>query len=368
MERENGVPEVAYIMSRFPVLTETFILYEMQALEQQGVKVRLCPLLREPADVMHPEALAWVEKAEYRPILSWGILLVKLQFLLREPVAYLGTLWSLLRGTWGSLNFFVGGLAIFPKTVHLAQSLSNAGVQHVHAHFANHPAAAAFIIHRLTGIPYSFTAHGSDLHVDRHMLREKVAEAARVVAISDYNKDLILSECGEQYRDKVMVIHCGVDTQVFQPRAARTREGRGRAARGRSPGAGPFTILCTGTLHEVKGQTYLINACQLLNERGMSFRCYLVGEGPDQAALTRQVEKAGLSGQVCLLGQRTRVQIAELLTAADVVVAPSVPTRSGRREGIPVVLMEAMASGGPGVAGGISGIPEVVEHGQSGLL
>src|SRR3989442_1158186 len=269
MERENGVPEVAYIMSRFPVLTETFILYEMQALEQQGVKVRLCPLLREPADVMHPEALAWVEKAEYRPILSWGILLVKLQFLLREPVAYLGTLWSLLRGTWGSLNFFVGGLAIFPKTVHLAQSLSNAGVQHVHAHFANHPAAAAFIIHRLTGIPYSFTAHGSDLHVDRHMLREKVAEAACVVAISDYNKDLILSECGEQYRDKVMVIHCGVDTQVFQPRAARTREGRGRAARGRSPGAGPFTILCTGTLHEVKGQTYLINACQLLNERGM---------------------------------------------------------------------------------------------------
>ncbi len=229
------------------------------------------------------------------------------------------------------------------------------GVQHVHAHFANHPAAAAFIIHRLTGIPYSFTAHGSDLHMDRHMLREKVAEAAFVVPISNYNKELIVDECGEQYRDKIVVIHCGVDTLVFQPVARRSS-------------TGPLAILSIGTLHEVKGQAYLVEACRLLAERGVDFVCNFVGDGPDRQMLAAQIAKAGLSERVHLLGRRTREEIAGLLQNADVVVAPSVPTSSGKREGIPVVLMEAMGSGVAVVASGISGIPELVEHEASGLL
>jgi glycosyltransferase involved in cell wall biosynthesis len=253
------------------------------------------------------------------------------------------------------LNFLVGALGIFPKTVYFAELMSAEGVQHVHAHFANHPAAAAFIIHHLAGIPYSFTAHGSDLHVDRHMLQEKVAGAAFVVPISSYNKELIVEECGEQFRDKIVVIHCGVDTHVFQPA---TRESS----------FGPFTILCTGTLHEVKGQTYLVEACRLLKERGISFICNFVGDGPDQQMLAEQIAKAGLGALVHLLGRRTREQIAELLQSADVVVAPSVPTSQGKREGIPVVLMEAMGSGVAVVASGISGIPELVEHERSGLL
>jgi len=229
------------------------------------------------------------------------------------------------------------------------------GVQHVHAHFANHPAAAAFIIHRLTGIPYSFTAHGSDLHMDRHMLREKVAEAALVVPISNYNKEMILADAGEQYRDKVEVIHCGVDTRVFQPVT-------------RPPHDGPLSLLCIGTLHEVKGQTYLIEACRLLTERGIDVVCRFVGDGPDHQMLAEQIAKAGLSDRVELLGRRTREQIAELLRNTDVVVTPSVPTKSGKREGIPVVLMEAMASGVAVVASGISGIPELVDDQVSGLL
>src|SRR5262249_25533710 len=147
----------------------------------------------------------------------WPIVRAHLRYLRRKPRAYLGALWSMLRGTIGSLNFFFGALGIFPKTVYFAELMEAEGVQHVHAHFANHPAAPAFIIHRLADIPYSFTAHGSDLHVDRHMLREKVAEAAFVVPISRYNKELIVETCGEQFRDKVVVIHCGVDTEVFQP-------------------------------------------------------------------------------------------------------------------------------------------------------
>jgi colanic acid/amylovoran biosynthesis glycosyltransferase len=187
-------PRVAYIMSRFPKLTETFILYEMLALEEQGIQVELYPLLREHTTVMHPEAVAMVERAHFQPFISWPIVRAQLRYLLRKPGAFLGTLWSLLRGTIGSLNFFVGALGIFPKTVYFAELMEAEGVQHVHAHFANHPTVAAFIIHRLAGIPYSFTAHGSDLHVDRHMLREKVAEAAFVVPISSYNQQLIVEE------------------------------------------------------------------------------------------------------------------------------------------------------------------------------
>jgi glycosyltransferase involved in cell wall biosynthesis len=341
-------------MSRFPKLTETFILYEMLALEDQGVQVELYPLLRERTTVMHPEAAAMVERAHFQPFISWPILRAQLRFLRRKPRAYLGALWALLRANLGSLNFLVGALGIFPKTVYFAELMEADGVQHVHAHFANHPAAAAFIIRRLVGIPYSFTAHGSDLHVDRHMLREKVAEAAFVVPISSYNQDLIVEECGEQFRDKIVVIHCGVDTQVFQPIARKL--------------AGPLTILCTGTLHEVKGQTYLVEACRLLNERGIDFTCNFVGDGPDHAILAEQIARAGLSERVHLLGRRTREEIAGLLQGADVVVAPSVPTKQGKREGIPVVLMEAMGSGVPVIASRLSGIPELVEHDRSGLL
>jgi glycosyltransferase involved in cell wall biosynthesis len=175
-----------------------------------------------------------------------------------------------------------------------------------------------------------------------------------VVPISSYNRELIVEECGEQFRDKVVVIHCGVDTRVFQPVV--------RAS------TGSLTILCTGTLHEVKGQTYLIEACRLLHERGVAFTCNFVGDGPDHQMLAEQIAKAGLSEHVHLLGRRTREEVAALLQAADVVVAPSVPTKEGKREGIPVVLMEAMGSGVPVVASGISGIPELVEHERSGLL
>jgi glycosyltransferase involved in cell wall biosynthesis len=228
-------------------------------------------------------------------------------------------------------------------------------VNHVHCHFSNHPAAAGFIVHRLTGIPYSFTAHGFDLHVDRHMLREKLAEAAFAVPVSEYNHDLMVEECGEDAREKLVVIHCGVDTEFFRPREE-------------TSGERPFTILSVGTLHEVKGQSYLVEACRLLREARIELACKIVGDGPDRKSLSRQIASAGLAEHVTLLGRRDRTEVAELLRTADVLAASSVPTRSGKREGIPVVLMEAMASGIPVVASGISGIPELVEDGLTGLL
>jgi glycosyltransferase involved in cell wall biosynthesis len=229
-------------------------------------------------------------------------------------------------------------------------------VDRVHSHFANHPALAGFLVHRLTGIPYSFTAHGSDLHVDRHMLCAKVREADLVVPISEFNRRVILDECGDGIGEKLVVIHTGVDTDHFRP------------AEGTRPPQRPLTITCIGTLHEVKGQVHLVNACARLSAEGVAFVCHLVGEGEDRGRLERAIADAGLEGRVVLDGALDRDALGALLAETDVVVAPSVPTARGKREGIPVVLMEAMSCGLPVVASRLSGIPELVEDGVSGLL
>jgi glycosyltransferase involved in cell wall biosynthesis len=351
--------KVAYIMSRFPKLTETFILYEMIAMQREGVRVETYPLLREKAEVVHPDAVPFVKAAHFQPFLSLPILRANLHYLLRKPGAYLRTLWALLSANLGSFRFFTGAIGIFPKSVFFAYQMKADNVDHVHAHFASHPAAAGFIIHRLAGIPYSFTAHGSDLHRDRHMLREKVAEAAFVVAISNYNKELIISECLGKYQDKVIVIHCGVDRDVFQSPA------RAMAA---ETGKNTMRILCVGSLHEVKGQAYLIQACAKLAEKDIDFVCHFVGDGPDRKSLTDLAAQLGISERVHFHGQQKRDRIAQLLQETDVLVAPSVPTSDGRREGIPVVLIEAMSSGVPVIASDLSGIPELVLNERTGLL
>jgi glycosyltransferase involved in cell wall biosynthesis len=308
---------------------------------------------------MHPESIPFVQRANFQPFFSWGILRAHLYFLFHKPLTYFNTLWTLMRANWGSLNFFLGVLSIFPKTVYFARHMEINQITHIHAHFANHPAAAAFMIHRLVGIPYSFTAHGADLQVDQHMLCEKVHEAAFVVAISSFNKELIREKCGAQYSDHVEVIHCGVNTSVFSL-SQRNNEAKPKDVN--------FTILCIGTMYEVKGHVYLIEACHLLKEQGVDFNCYLVGDGPFRPALEAQIERLGLINCVFFYGQRTQQEISELLKQVDTLALPSIPTNSGRREGIPVVLMEAMASGVPVVASGISGIPELVENEVSGLL
>ena len=372
---------VAYIMSRFPKITETFILYEILAVEEQGLQVSIFPLLKpRPTGVhpegasllkkilelvskpqgeiiMHTEAIPLVERAHYAPFFSIKILAAQLYYLLHKPAAYLGTFWRLVRENWGSPNFLLGSLAFFPKTVYFARLMQAEGIQHVHAHFANHPAASAYVVHRLTGLPYSFTAHGADLQVDQHMLCEKISRASAVVTISSYNKAFISEKCGPSLADKVQVIYCGVDTRVFSPPQLE-----------RQPAGQGLNILLIGTLYEVKGHTYLIEACRLLQEQGLPFTCHLVGYGPLHQVLLDQVTNSGLKEVVHFHGQLPRQEIARRLQAADVLVVPSIPTREGRREGIPVVLMEAMASGVPVIASRISGIPELVEDGVSGLL
>ncbi|HSL34693.1 MAG TPA: glycosyltransferase family 4 protein [Candidatus Limnocylindrales bacterium] len=358
----EALAPVAYVMSRFPKLTETFILDELVAVDRAGLRVELFPLLRERADVVHPEAEPWVRRAHYLPFLSPAIVASNLSFLVRHPRRYLGTLAAMLRGTAGSLNFYLGGIGIFPKVVHAARRMEALGVGHVHCHFATHPALAGFLVHRLVGIPFSFTAHGSDLHVDRTMLCRKVSEAAFVVTISRSNAAVFEAECGGPI-ETLRVVHCGIDGRVFRPNAVLGDAG----VRADPPPDGPLTIACVGTLHEVKGQTHLVEAAGELVRRGVDLRVRFVGDGPDRAELERLAAALLLGERVEFLGQRTRAEVVGLLGNADILVAPSVPTAEGKREGLPVVLIEAMAAGVPVVASHLSGIPELVEDGVTGL-
>jgi colanic acid/amylovoran biosynthesis glycosyltransferase len=355
---------VAYIMSRFPKLTETFVLNEILAVEAAGARVDIYPLLREPSTVLQPGAEDLVARARFQPFLSLAILASQVWWLARRPRRYLGALWAIVRDGWGSPWFIIGGLTILPKVAHAARRMVADGVTHVHCHFANHPATAGLVVHRLTGLPFSFTAHGSDIHRDRHMLCRKVSEAAFVVAVSRSNADVIAGECGVGARSRMHVIRCGVDLARFRP-----ADQAGRSAGAPVTGTAPaLSIVTVGTLHEVKGQAHLIEACRRLVAEGVDVRCELIGDGPDRDALAAQIQAAGLDGTVHLAGVLTHDRLAERIRAADVLVAPSVPSRDGRREGLPVVLMEAMASGLAVVASDLSGIPELVEDEVTGLL
>jgi colanic acid/amylovoran biosynthesis glycosyltransferase len=352
---EAAPVRIAYMMSRFPKLTETFVLDEILEMERCGISVEIFPLWRREADagVMHPEARPLVARARYAPLLNGRIILDNLRCMVQRPRRYLSTLFTLVVANRRSPRFLIGAIALFPKACSASIEMRRLGVQHLHAHFASHPAAAAFVVGRMGDIPWSFTAHGSDLHRDQAMLREKVTEAAFVAAISEYNKRFILDRVGTDSTDKVEVIHCGVDLDQFQ-----------LAQSGRSE----VQIICIGTLHAVKGQIYLLQACALLQERGLDFTCHFVGDGPDRESLEHQASELGISEQVVFHGLCERERVRALLAQMHIAVAPSVPSADGRREGIPVALMEAAACGLALVASRLSGIPELVEDGETGCL
>ncbi len=350
-------PRIAYVMSRFPKISETFILSEMIAIEETGLQVELYPLIHERGTSVHPQAAPWVERAHFVPSVSPRVLASHLWFLRHRPRAYLRTLSGALRAARPSRRFLLGTLGMIPKVAHMARMMETTGVTHVHCHFATHPAVAGMIIKGLVGIPFSFTAHGSDLHVDRTMLPLKVDEAEFVVAISEDNRNLIIHDCGPRVADKVRVVHCGVDTGLFSPPSP-----------GSTDETGPLSILCVGTLHEVKGQRGLLLALSRLSERGVDYRCVFIGDGPDMGSLRELADRLGIHDSVSFIGRATSDEVAARVRACDVLAAPSVPTSSGRREGIPVVLMEAMAAGRPVVTSRLSGIPELVEHEVNGIL
>ncbi|MCB9422083.1 MAG: glycosyltransferase [Ardenticatenaceae bacterium] len=348
--------KIAYIMSRFPHLPETFILREMDELVRQGLNIALYPLIRQQQETVHEEAMLWLPRARPLPLFSWQTLTANLRALFKQPGIYLNLWRHTLLESWRDPYMLVRLLILLPKSVYAAQAMQKESIEHIHAHYATFPAFAAWIIHQLNGISYSVTVHAHDIFVRRTMLKRKLGEASFIAAISEYNKQYLKDIVGDKIARKVHIIHCGIEPRTYEP-----------SLLDRKPGY-PLEIIHIGSLQPYKGQRFLIEACRQLLERGIPFRCRIIGGGEEHANLTRMIEAMGLESVVELMGSKTQQEIAHLLPTAHCYVQPSVITPSGKMEGIPVALMEAMASRLPVIATSISGIPELVRHGETGYL
>ncbi len=346
---------VGYLMSWYPAVTETFILNEMLELRRLGVDLEIYPLFGAAQDVGHPGSEELASRVQYHRGLSLELLAAQVHWLRRRPRAYLRAWRRAVRGNLRSPEFLAKALVVVPRAAVIARRIEERGVRHLHAHWATHPALAAFVVRELTGVGYSITAHAHDLYLDRSMLAEKISAARFVVTISRFNRALLARLFGPAAAAKTVVIPCGVDPRLFRPRAPRAPDG-------------VFRIACVAGLRDYKGHRWLVEACALLRDRAVPLHCVLVGDGPERGAVEAAVAAAGLRGRVELAGNRPQSYVRELLDRTDVMVLPSVVTASGMMDGIPVALMEAMAAGLPVVSTRVSGIPELVEDGRTGLL
>ncbi|MGH3182629.1 MAG: glycosyltransferase, partial [Streptosporangiaceae bacterium] len=351
---------MGYVLSRYPLLSETFILREMLELERQGQALRIYAL-RRTRGPRHPRVAALHAPVWWAPWLGrWRGLRIHGRWLWRRPKPYLRTLAAVLWYNLGDANLWAGAIAYWGKAVAIAERLERDGVEHLHAHYATHPALVAYVAHRLTGIPYSFTVHAHDLFCHRAMLPEKLRRARAAVCISRFNQ-LRLEVIAPRPRPPIAVIHCGVEVNTYARLAA--------PAEPSAPTPSALRVLAVGSLQPYKGHRYLIAACAELRRCGLPVECRIVGGGELESRLRRHIARHRLQGIVRLAGPATETEVVAALAWADAFALPSVVVpRTGKMEGIPVALMEAMAAGLAVVASRISGIPELVTDGVDGIL
>ncbi|GJM40107.1 MAG: colanic acid biosynthesis glycosyltransferase WcaL [Ardenticatenaceae bacterium] len=356
MKSNSERPKIAYVMSRFPHLPETFILREMIGIEEQGWDVSVYPLIVQNQTVTHEEAKTWLDRVRATPYFSMGLLVANGRFLLSNPGQFITTWGKAIRENIRSPKFLLRTLAILPKAALAAEKMQQENIQHIHAHYATHPALFAWVIHRLTNIPYSITIHAHDIFVTTVMLKTKFNDAAFIAAISEFNSDFIANLVGEWVREKTHIVHCGIEPHKYIS-TSRSIEKANR-----------FEIISTGSLQPYKGHPFLIEACAILQRQGIPFRCRIIGEGEERSVLERQIAAANLGDFVELLGAQTQSEVARLVASAHCYVQPSIITPSGKMEGIPVSLMEAMSCGLPVISSNLSGISELVMPDQTGFL
>jgi colanic acid/amylovoran biosynthesis glycosyltransferase len=246
----------------------------------------------------------------------------------------------------------VRALATVPLAAAHARRLERERIDHVHAHFATYPTLAAWIAHRLAGVSYSFTPHAHDLFVHQAMLARKGADAAFVVAISEFNRRFLLEHAGPV---TVHVVRYGIDPSRF-------------AFRVRPEGVGPPRIACVARLLPYKGHAVLLRALVDAPPPLAGARLELVGDGPLRESLEGEVAALGLSDRVRFHGSVAEPAVAAVLAETDVFALPSVIAPDGDMEGIPNALIEAMAAGLPAVSTRQSGVPELIEDGHTGYL
>jgi glycosyltransferase involved in cell wall biosynthesis len=247
-------------------------------------------------------------------------------------------------------------LVIFLKAVWLVKELEESPVQLVHTHFAWLSAAAAMIVSQLLGLPLTITAHAFDIYSGRNDLLGLTTKVAdRIVTISEYNKRAILDMDSILNAEKIQVIHCGIDLDNFR-------------VTDRGPANGVMQITSVGSLIEKKGHKYLIRACSELKAMGVDFHCVIIGGGELEQRLQLLIQDLKLEDMVTLAGTQTQTWVRDRLCRSDLFALACVVAGDGERDGIPVAMMEALAMEVPVVSTSVSGIPELIQNGETGLL
>ena len=342
---------VAYLVNQYPAVSHTFIKREIEALERRGVTVERFALRGWLDNLVDAGDLAERERTRY--VLQQGaarLLLALARCAVTRPRNLWGATRLALQMSSGSDRPLVAHLAYLAEACLLRQWLADAGVAHLHAHFATNPAEVALLVHALGGPPYSFTAHGSDI-MDRPAqmaLGPKVSQARFVAAVCSFGRNQLYRWVAHGLWAKVAVVGCGLQAGY----------GEGSTA----PGAQHRRLVCVGRLSKEKGQLLLIEAAARLQADGVPMDILLVGDGPMRSEIEQLIAHHGLGAQVRLAGLLDSQGIEDALQQARALVVSSLS------EGLPVVIMEAMAHRRPVIAPCLSGIPELVVHGKTGWL
>ncbi|WP_353712993.1 glycosyltransferase family 4 protein [Arthrobacter sp. K5] len=343
-------PVTAYVLKMYPRFSETFIVSEILAREAAGERIEIFALRPTTDARFHPELARVKAAVTYvgRPQSTSGV-------------------WESLRtaasaGLTDGVSQALGELtAADPddavQAINLAAELQRRNIRHLHAHFASAATAVARLASLITGIPYSFTAHAADIFrdtVNREDLRAKLADAHHVVTISDYNLQYLRHHFPQQ-AERLRLVRNGLELARFPYRDPR-------------PVGTTVRVAAVGRLVEKKGFQHLLPALASLIGSGVRADVRIAGTGMMANELQSALEQLGLSRHVRMLGPQTQDQIHELLDWADVFVAPCIVGSDGNADGIPTVLLEAMATGTPCVSTAVTGIPEVIRDGSTGLL
>src|SRR6184192_2305270 len=339
--------QFAYLFERFPSFGQTFCYREVAELDRQGITPPIFSI-RNPKDEPSQDWDARiVNRVHYLPeekeLLDDVRRASKKQNLDSEIIDALDE--------WGRRTDF---LRLY-QAVYVGLRLREMGIGHVHAHFMGMAARTAFWIHKFFPITFSFTAHANDIFAPRNFEvgLDKLVDTARViVTVSDHAKKFLQERFPER-ADRIRRIYNGLNLAEF-----------GRA----DFSSAPPLILAVGRLIAKKGFADLIGACGLIAERGKSFQCEIIGEGPLENELRGQIERLNLQNRVVLPGAKQQREVLQRLAAANVFVLPSVIDPEGGMDNLPTVIMEAMATGLPVVSTKIGGIPEMVVESETGFL
>jgi colanic acid/amylovoran biosynthesis glycosyltransferase len=347
MSNRRAVHRVGYVLKRYPRLSETFILNEILAHEAAGLELHIFSL-RTPeegphhADVQRVRASVTYLPDEPITMRGFGEALVGAADVLEEEESTFA-----LRDTKRFRSLWQAG--------QIARAVRERGITHLHAHFATEATAMAQLAAAQVGVGYSFTAHAKDIFhesVDMPRLQRFARDAAGIVTVSDFNVNY-LNTVLDGDACPIHRIYNGLDLAAF-PLAEGNRE--------------PGLIVAVGRLVEKKGFDDLLRACAIMTKTGRDYRCVIIGDGEHREALEGQLAELDLGDRVELLGPRPRDEVMMMVSRASVMAAPCVVGEDGNRDGLPTVLLEAMALGTPCVSTPVTGIPEVVRHAETGLL